>query len=241
MMRVLLFLVLLVGNVAASAAQVVAPQEQVSLPPMVIDCPGYAHNSGDSEYKVINKLDDMPVVVAENIKAYLLARVGISFFKTLAFAGGQQLNLVKVDSKKLPAQGDFKKLANYYVRFNCLMIQQPDGKYFEAGASFDAHGKVIDSVNLLPFARRDIGHGFVSAKEAAKIGRANWEEKNNANWIKKKDALLSYSPLYQTLVWWFSKATAEAPGRGHLRRIFIDASTGAIVRTRNNVHKYAPF
>lgn len=242
MLRALLFIVMLLGNVTALVAQTeTASAAYINPPPMIMNCSGYTHGIGKYEYKAIHTLADMPAVVVENIKSYLLARVGKSFYETLTFIGGQQLNLAKEDSAQLRSKESPEKLAIYCVRFNCLTLRQANGKYFEACASFNVQGAVVDSINLPPFARKGISHGFISAKDATRIGRANWQEKNNTIWIKRKDALLSYSPLNQSLVWWFSKATAEGPGKSHLRRIFIDASSGAIVRTRNNVHKYAPF
>lgn len=243
MIRALLLLTLVFNNITAATAQTVtfSLEEHINPPAMIMHCPGYAHSAGGYQFRVTHTLADMPAVVAENIKTYLLARVGKQFFETLIFIGGQQITLAKEDTAQLRIKEPSRKLAAYYVRFNCLTLRQPDGKYFEACASFDMQGIVVDSINLPPLARKSVSHNFISAETATRIGRANWEEKNNTSWINRKDALLSYSPLNQSLIWWFSKATAEGPRKSHLRRIFIDASSGAILRTRNNVHKYAPF
>lgn len=247
MRRILISLFLFSGSMAVAQAtketltsNVAA--RSVNQPAMILSsCPGNAPFLWHYQPKPVSALAELPPAVAANVQAYLLVRVGATFFNTLVFTSGQLVELTKDDSASLGVKDYQWKLATYYLRFNCQTLKEPDGSYFQAGASFDIHGSVVDSVNLPAFSKQRSNFALLTASQAVRIGRTNWHAAGGCGWINRKAILLSYSPLNQSLVWWFSKTTAEGPGKKRTRRIIIDATTGAVLRVRDNEIKTIPF
>ncbi|MCI1186336.1 hypothetical protein MON38_02815 [Hymenobacter sp. DH14] len=246
MLRILL-IILSLSHGYVSVAQTILEQKNDSIsvsnnPPMIMS--NYIKFPTPYKYnpETIKSITDLPDNVRAKVEPYLVDRLGVNFYKSLRFINGQKFSLNNLDSARIGIKDYRFPLATYYLQYVCLETKSESG-YFKAGASFDSDGIVVDSINLPKFTNYFNHQKLISVHKAINIARHSWSDefKENPNWIRRQNVSLDYSPLNNCFVWWFSKTKSEGPGKSHLRRIFINASTGNVLRTRNSTHKYAPF
>lgn len=190
--------------------------------------------------KRIALLSDLPDSIRIKVDTYLIDYLGVEFAKTLRFNGGNVVNIPELYLVN-PGAKDYKwKIGTYYLCFNCQSLKSTASEY-SAGITLDANGDIITQINL-PSIGKDIGKGkLISIDQAIKIAQKKWPERRNTAWINESSVTLAYSPQANSLVWYFGQTNSEGPGVSHLRRIFIDAGNGSVLRIRDTRHRYAPF
>jgi hypothetical protein len=167
-------------------------------------------------------LSDVPAPIRAAVEKHLIDRLGLDYYSTLAFSGGQV-----VDFKALyeinPAAANYRwKVFAYRLRFQ---LRRPDKGIvaYDSAVTLDEQGRVMEEIGFPPVRSQPSKASLVSLAEAYSIAeRAGFA-------TAKTRAELRYDQPREALAYRMTQEASRRDPYISYKVADIDAHTGAVI------------